>query len=1324
MSMSADTARLASQHNRIGKPGGPGLFHDKSLQLPAYIQNIAKALMRQGKPKSQAIQIAIGTVKKWAAGGGGVSPEVKAAAAKALAEWEAAKAKARATPNKGAKLSNPFDLANSAADVTPRMGMVALEVPAGTIAPLKGGTAADDMHITLAFLGDDVDDKTLARAIALAYDASHRRPLSGTVGGLGTFPPKEDGAKVPVWCPVNVPGVNDMASNFRSLSASGMGYVPHITLAFVPEGSKLPDPVPPTPVTLTNLIVKRGDQVFRFPLGEGYDDSPRAESAFSRLRSRAIELATKAKKKAPAKPAKGDAQSAKFGEPDLPKGATGWKHGWIPVDSSGKPVGPAQKPAWLIADEKKHLAAGGKTAAEQRAISGAKELAAPKKAAAAKAKAAAKHKAALERQAANKAKSAKAHEAAAAKHAATAKTRAEKKAESEKTAKQKAKERQIQAAYKQAEADLKAGRKLTPQQQRVVAYVDAQNAKQTAANRKVDVAGQKVTAPKTLAVKKAAARKVAKKTAVKPKVVTKTVVVRARSYKSSSSRPTALANEPDVNALDFSASHPRGQLAFRYKHNWILINPAIPSRGRMGGGLAVQHGHKSGTVTHGHFEPHPSGKGKVFVADRHGGKLAAQKLAELHAGKSAPHLVGGKINYTKPEKSKYKLAAVNKAPKGNALKPATPSAEAVKAKSAEANTASATANKTKSVADAQVAAKKHADAFVQAKKAGDTQLAESHKKNAQAWAKKANDLKKADAASKQAKAKYEAEQKSKAADEKAAAEKAQAEQKAAAEKAKKADEAKDAALKLYAHFHDQGDMTSAAAIKSTALSPNTNNSAKLSDFDAIDKKKAAEKDAAAKAEHKQKSNEANALGSEAFAQTMDANDIGTAEAHKEAQAAHIKAGDAFKELGQTGDQTMHYDAAAKHEKKAAALAPKKKAVKKTVAEKSSVSPGIAKSNEKMATSDAVGEVIDNDLGDAPGALGQWDDYLHASAAYKKNPTPANLKKLSTMQKALTEAGVEPSTLTAVNKSLYQKLGISSPAKKTAAKKTVTKITASGKKEVTKITADVPDISLPGPGMYKDGLAIKAAQEKYDNMSASPEKTALGKAITNAKVKFKDKHGVNYTAKKAGAEAGTSKPFVPHGDHIKEHKSYAAAKKDGYEPVGNSESANGDWKPSKVPGLKSTAGGYHYSGGAYKDINQQLRKYKSPTGGSNDAAIAQMDKEFAAVPPLDHGIVTTRKMSGGGPFPGSPPPMEPGAVFKDWGYSSTSKDPDVWSGDVIMTVKIPKGTKVLDLNHTTGSQHSTESEILLDRGTHYKIESDKTVGGTRKIIVIVVPGPKD
>jgi hypothetical protein len=64
--------------------------------LDPFINAIANALIRDGKPKSQAIAIAIGTVKRWARGGGNVNADTRAKAVKALAAWEKSKAKAKA----------------------------------------------------------------------------------------------------------------------------------------------------------------------------------------------------------------------------------------------------------------------------------------------------------------------------------------------------------------------------------------------------------------------------------------------------------------------------------------------------------------------------------------------------------------------------------------------------------------------------------------------------------------------------------------------------------------------------------------------------------------------------------------------------------------------------------------------------------------------------------------------------------------------------------------------------------------------------------------------------------------------------------------------------------------------------------------------------------------------------------------------------------------------------------------------------------------------------------------------------------------------------
>jgi 2'-5' RNA ligase len=155
-------------------------------------------------------------------------------------------------------------------ELNARSGMISLDLPAGTIAPAPDGVS--DHHITVVYLGPDVDDEAFARACDRARDAAAAMPgpLSGTAGGIGTFPPSDgsDG-KVPAWAGVVLPGAERLRSALEDLSASEhKDWKPHVTVAYVEPGEALPGPVPATPVTFTHLSVHRGDdEVERFPLG-------------------------------------------------------------------------------------------------------------------------------------------------------------------------------------------------------------------------------------------------------------------------------------------------------------------------------------------------------------------------------------------------------------------------------------------------------------------------------------------------------------------------------------------------------------------------------------------------------------------------------------------------------------------------------------------------------------------------------------------------------------------------------------------------------------------------------------------------------------------------------------------------------------------------------------------------------------------------------------------------------------------------------------------------------------------------------------------------
>lgn len=84
-------------------PGNQNWLEEKGVGgLPKYIEKIADSLHRKrGFTISRAIATAVSMCKRWARGGENVDPDTRARAARAIAEWEAKKAKARSNNKKG-----------------------------------------------------------------------------------------------------------------------------------------------------------------------------------------------------------------------------------------------------------------------------------------------------------------------------------------------------------------------------------------------------------------------------------------------------------------------------------------------------------------------------------------------------------------------------------------------------------------------------------------------------------------------------------------------------------------------------------------------------------------------------------------------------------------------------------------------------------------------------------------------------------------------------------------------------------------------------------------------------------------------------------------------------------------------------------------------------------------------------------------------------------------------------------------------------------------------------------------------------------------------
>jgi 8-oxo-dGTP pyrophosphatase MutT (NUDIX family) len=175
--------------------------------------------------------------------------------------------------------------------LTKRSGMISLDLPAGLIPVVPGGL--NDHHVTVVYLGKDLDDEDFAAACDRAETAATAMagPLTGSISGRGVFPPSasSDG-KIPVFAEVELPGISALHAELEDLSASEhASYHAHVTRTYAEPGDQLPDPLPYTPVTFTHLTVHRGDEQMSFPFGQrglgvmkasgGEPDGPKADAS-------------------------------------------------------------------------------------------------------------------------------------------------------------------------------------------------------------------------------------------------------------------------------------------------------------------------------------------------------------------------------------------------------------------------------------------------------------------------------------------------------------------------------------------------------------------------------------------------------------------------------------------------------------------------------------------------------------------------------------------------------------------------------------------------------------------------------------------------------------------------------------------------------------------------------------------------------------------------------------------------------------------------------------------------------------------------------------
>lgn len=127
--------------------------------------------------------------------------------------------------------------------------MISLDLAPGTIPIVPGGV--DDHHITVVYLGPDVDDEQWAQACAAVEQvAAGTPPVTGSVGGRGEFPAGDDG--VPVFAKVQLPGAAELHQALAHLqhetaASARHGYTPHVTLTYAQDDTR-PDPGHPGPI--------------------------------------------------------------------------------------------------------------------------------------------------------------------------------------------------------------------------------------------------------------------------------------------------------------------------------------------------------------------------------------------------------------------------------------------------------------------------------------------------------------------------------------------------------------------------------------------------------------------------------------------------------------------------------------------------------------------------------------------------------------------------------------------------------------------------------------------------------------------------------------------------------------------------------------------------------------------------------------------------------------------------------------------------------------------------------------------------------------------
>lgn len=171
--------------------------------------------------------------------------------------------------------------------------------PSPTIAgqlAIEGGELPDDLHLTLAYLGDTqvLGEDAKSQLMAALMVLSGLEPVNGVVSGIGRFNNDEGDGIHAVYASFDAPSLPTFHNRLVEIvKTAGVdlpdkhGFTPHITLAYVPEFAPLPvTGVPRLAVTFDRLTLMWGDE--RFDVALAIDTAEQDMQRFERKSLKAV----------------------------------------------------------------------------------------------------------------------------------------------------------------------------------------------------------------------------------------------------------------------------------------------------------------------------------------------------------------------------------------------------------------------------------------------------------------------------------------------------------------------------------------------------------------------------------------------------------------------------------------------------------------------------------------------------------------------------------------------------------------------------------------------------------------------------------------------------------------------------------------------------------------------------------------------------------------------------------------------------------------------------------------------------------------------------